>query len=56
MCQISQNSVPLIHDVILLFDILTTAMDDFIDNVDLHPTVCAAALCGSHIMSKYYYS
>ena len=46
--------MPLIHDVIPLFDILTTAMDDFIDNVNLHPTVHAAALRGSQIMSKYY--
>jgi hypothetical protein len=52
--QISQNQVPLIHDVIPLFDILTTAMDDFIDNIDLHPTVCAAALQGSLLMNKYY--
>lgn len=46
--------MPLIHDVIPLFDILTTAMDDFIDNVNLHGAVHAAALCGSKVMSKYY--
>jgi hypothetical protein len=44
MKQISQNQVPLVHDIIPLFNILSTAMDDFIDNNDLHPTVCAAAL------------
>jgi hypothetical protein len=29
-------------------------MDDFIDNIDLHPTVRAAALRGSLLMNKYY--
>jgi hypothetical protein len=41
---ISQNQVPLIHDVIPLFHILSTAMSNFINNEDLHSTIHAAAL------------
>jgi hypothetical protein len=37
--KISQNRVPLIHDVIPIVNILMTAMDDFIDNSSIHPTI-----------------
>jgi hypothetical protein len=37
--KISQNKVPLIYEVILIVNILTTAMDDFIDDESLHSTV-----------------
>jgi hypothetical protein len=37
--KISQNKVPLIYEVIPIVDILTTAMDDFMDDESLHSTV-----------------
>jgi hypothetical protein len=37
--KISQNKKPLIHNVIPIVNILTTAMDDFIDDMSLHLTV-----------------
>ncbi|KAF7358401.1 Zinc finger BED domain-containing protein 4 [Mycena venus] len=52
--KISQNRVPLIHEVIPIFDVLTGAMDDFIDNPELSPCVRAAAMRGQVMMNKYY--
>ena len=50
----SQSTVPLVHEVLPLFDILTKAFDDFIDNEGLHAAVRHAALRGMHMLNKYY--
>jgi hypothetical protein len=52
--RISQNKVPLIHDVIPIFDILTNTLDRFVDDETCAPVVCAAALCGLSVLNKYY--
>jgi len=38
--EISQSQTPLIHEVIPMFDIITTALDEYIDNTSLHAAVC----------------
>ncbi|KAG6904706.1 hypothetical protein DXG01_007777 [Tephrocybe rancida] len=52
--KISQSTIPLIHEVIPLFDHLSSILDTFIDNVALHPVVQNAALRGMILMKKYY--
>lgn len=51
---ISQSRVPLIHEVIPIFDVITTALDDFTDDTKLSPCVRAAALRGQTMLNKYY--
>jgi hypothetical protein len=52
--RISQNKVPLICDVIPIFDILTHTLDRFVDDETCAPVVCAAALHGLPVLNKYY--
>jgi hypothetical protein len=52
--KISCSRVPLIHEVIPIFDALTAALDEFLDNTALLPAVRAAALRGIIMMNKYY--
>lgn len=52
--KISQSRIPLIHEVIPIFDVLTGALDEFIDNIALPNVVRAAALRGLTMMNKYY--
>jgi hypothetical protein len=51
---ISESDIPLIHKVIPVFDVITTALDKFIDNFDPSPVVRHAALHGMLILNKYY--
>ena len=50
----SYSRVPLLHEVIPLFNVLTLALLEFMDNQDLHPLVCFAAANGSQMLYKYY--
>jgi hypothetical protein len=50
----SQSSVPLIHQVIPLFDGITRALDDYAGNVDYAPAVRMAAVRGHTMLNKYY--
>ncbi|EAU88633.2 hypothetical protein CC1G_01006 [Coprinopsis cinerea okayama7 len=52
--EVSKTSVPLIHDVIPFIDSLTSWFEDYIRDIDLHPTVRHAALRGMLMMNKYY--
>jgi len=52
--RISVNKTPLLHDVILLFDIITCKLDAFVDDETLHPAVHTAAARGCTMMNKYY--
>ena len=52
--KISRSHVPLIHEVIPIFDVLTAVLDEFLDNTALLPAVRAAALRGIIMMNKYY--
>jgi hypothetical protein len=51
---ISQSKIPLIHEVIPIFDILSGALDEFIDDSQGIPVVRAAAYRGITMMNKYY--
>ena len=52
--KISQTNTPLLHEVIPIFDILTQALDDFIDDENKLPAVRAAARRGRAMLNKYY--
>jgi len=52
--QISTNKIPLIHQVIPIFDIITTALEDNIENDALPLIVRHAALRGYYMLNKYY--
>lgn len=52
--KISHSAVPLIHEVIPIFDTITTVLDKFIDNKKINPSIRVAAYLGSLIMNKYY--
>jgi hypothetical protein len=52
--EISKSSTPLIHEVIPIFDVITSALDEFIDNIELEPIVRHAALRGMLMLNKYY--
>jgi hypothetical protein len=52
--KISQSNVPLLHEVIPIFDIITRALDDFIDDESNFPAVQAAAHRGRAMINKYY--
>ena len=52
--EISKNKIPLIHQVIPIFDIITTALEDTIDNDTLPLVVRHAALQGFFMLNKYY--
>jgi hypothetical protein len=52
--KISQNKVPLLHEVIPIVDIITRALDDYADDVTKLPVVRAAAQRGRAMVNKYY--
>lgn len=52
--EVSRASVPLVHEVIPIIDVLTNHFDSVIDNTRLHPVVRAAALRGLIMLNKYY--
>ena len=51
---ISTNKIPPIHQVILIFDVITTALEDNIENETLPLIVLHAALRGYYMLNKYY--
>ena len=51
---ISQSQVPLLHEVIPLFDILTHHIDKYVENMENFPAVHDAARQGGAMMDKYY--
>ncbi|KIM35089.1 hypothetical protein M413DRAFT_48960, partial [Hebeloma cylindrosporum] len=52
--EILKSKTPLIHQVIPIFDIITTALEDSIDNNSLPSVVRHAALRGYLMLNKYY--
>jgi hypothetical protein len=50
----SQTDVPLVHQVIPLFDGITRALDDHAGNSDYAPAVRMAAARGRTMLDKYY--
>ena len=52
--RMSESKVPLIHEVIPLFDSLINRFEEFIGNEDLFPGVHAAAIRGRAVLCKYY--
>jgi hypothetical protein len=52
--KISQRSIPLLHDVVPIFDILTRVLDDYIDDQEKHPAIRATAHRGHAMLNKYY--
>ena len=52
--KICQNKVPLIHQVIPIIDIVSEALDEFIDDATLPPAIRSAAVRGSLMLNKYY--
>lgn len=54
MKQISRSNIPLVHKVIPIFDIITVALNEFIDNTTLPAIVWHAALRGMIMLNKYY--
>jgi hypothetical protein len=52
--KISQSKIPLLHEVIPIVDIITRALDDFVDDITKFPVVRAAARRGRAMMNKYY--
>jgi hypothetical protein len=52
--QNSTNKIPLIHQVIPIFDIITTALEDHIKKDTLPLVVRHAALRGFYMLNKYY--
>ena len=54
MKEISKSKTPLIHQVIPTFNIITTALEDSIDNDALPLVICHATLQGYLMLNKYY--
>ena len=52
--KICQNKVPLIHQVIPIINIVSKALDEFIDDATLPSAICSAAVRGSLMLNKYY--
>ena len=52
--EMSSSTRALVHEVIPYIDVLTSHLDDFADNLSLHPTVRAAAQRGREVLNKYY--
>ena len=52
--EISTNKIPLIHQVIPIFDVITTVLEDNIKNDALPLIVRHAALWGYYMLNKYY--
>ena len=52
--RLSQSAVPLVHQVIPIFDGVTRAFDATIDDPEVHPIICSAAKRGLAMLNKYY--
>ena len=52
--QISQSKTPLVHEVIPIFDIITRALDEHVEDLTLPPAVHMAAVRGRVMLNKYY--
>jgi hypothetical protein len=52
--KISQSEVPLLHEVVPIFDIITRTLDDYVDDQSKFPAVRAAARRGLVMLNKYY--
>jgi len=50
----SQSKTPLVHEVILIFDIINQALDEHVDDVTLPAAICMAAACGCTMLNKYH--
>jgi hypothetical protein len=50
----SQSSIPLIHQVIPLFDGITCVLNDYAGNVDYAPAVHMATVHSCTMLNKYY--
>jgi len=48
------NKIPLIHEVIPHIDVITSTLDEFMDNDSKHSAVWHAALRGLLMLNKYY--
>jgi len=52
--EISKSKTPLVHQVIPIFDIITTALEDNIENNMLPLVIRHAVLRGYLMLNKYY--
>jgi len=52
--KISTNKIPLIHKVIPHIDVITSTLDEFMDDESKCPAVRHAALRGLLMLNKYY--
>src|ERR1700677_818542 len=52
--RMSQNKVPLLHEVIPIIDVLTDRLEAATGDLTLHAAVRAAAAKGLAILNKYY--
>ena len=52
--QILQSKTPLIHEVILIFNIIMRTLDEHAEDLTLPPAVRMAAVCGRVMLNKYY--
>ena len=50
----SQSKTPLVHKVIPIFNIITRALDEHLDDVMLPPAIRKAAAQGHTMLNKYY--
>ena len=50
----SQSVTPLVHHVIPLFDAITHALEDTIEDENLNPIIRFAAKKGMTLLNKYY--
>lgn len=49
-----ESDTPLLHEVIVYFDIISGVLNEFIDDEDLPCVAQHAALCGMLMLNKYY--
>jgi hypothetical protein len=54
MLQLSKNKIPLLHEVILVIDILTDRLDDVSRDMKYLPSIRASAAKGLAMLNKYY--
>ncbi|KIM76688.1 hypothetical protein PILCRDRAFT_91482 [Piloderma croceum F 1598] len=52
--QISQSKTPLVHEVIPIFNIITQALNEHLEDLTLLPAICVAAAQGHTMLNKYY--
>jgi hypothetical protein len=52
--EVSHSSIPLIHKVIRIYNIITSALDDLMDETSCPLAIHAAALRGFTMLNKYY--